>query len=50
MKEAISNLLNAVGAMSEVLKVFYDNLIKQGFTKQEALYLTNDYMKAVFRK
>lgn len=34
--------------MSEVLKVFYDNLIKQGLTKQEALYLTNDYMKAVF--
>lgn len=23
--------------MSEVLKVFYDNLIKQGFTKQEVL-------------
>lgn len=36
--------------MSEVLKVFYDNLIKQGFTKQEALYLTKDYMKAVFGK
>ena len=33
-----------------MLKVFYDNLIKQGFTKQEALYLTGDYMKVVFGK
>lgn len=50
MKDGISNLLNAVGAMSEVLRVFYDNLVKQGFTNQEALYLTSDYMKAVFGK
>lgn len=50
MKEDISNLLNAVGAMSELLKVFYDNLIKQGFSQKEALYLTGDYMKAVFGK
>lgn len=49
MKDDISNLINAVGAMSELLKVFYDNLIKQGFTNQEALYLTSDYMKMMFR-
>ena len=36
--------------MSEMLKVFYDNLIKQGFSQIEALYLTSDYMKAVFGK
>ena len=48
MKEDIENIINAVGAMSEMLKVFYDNLIKQGFTNQEALRLTSDYMKAVF--
>lgn len=50
MKEDVSNLLNAVGAISEMLKVFYDNLIKQGFSQKEALYLTSDYMKAVFGK
>lgn len=50
MKEDISNLLNAVGTISEMLKVFYDNLIKQGFSQKEALYLTSDYMKAVFGK
>lgn len=50
MKEDISSLLNAVGAMSEMLKVFYDNLIKQGFSQKEALSLTSDYMKAVFGK
>ena len=48
MKEEISSVLNAVGAMAEVLMVFYENLIKQGFTKQEALYLVSDYMKTVF--
>jgi hypothetical protein len=36
--------------MSELLKVFYDNLIKQGFSQKEALCLTGDYMKAVFGK
>lgn len=50
MKEEVSNLLNAVGAMSEVLRVFYDNLIKQGFSEKEALYLTDNYIKAVFGK
>lgn len=50
MKQDISSLLNAVGSMSEMLKVFYDNLIKQGFSQKEALYLTSDYMKAVFGK
>lgn len=50
MKDGISNLLNAVGAMSEMLRVFYDNLIKQGFSQEEALYLTSDYMKAVLGK
>ena len=48
MKEEISSVLNAVGAMAEVLMVFYENLIKHGFTKQEALYLVSDYMKTVF--
>lgn len=36
--------------MSEMLKVFYDNLIKQGFSQKEALYLTSDCIKAVFGK
>lgn len=48
MNEEISSVLNAVGAMAEVLRVFYENLVEHGFTKQEALYLVSDYMKTVF--
>lgn len=39
MKKDITNLLDAVGAMSEVPKIFY---------QKETLRLTSDYMKAVF--
>ena len=40
----------SVGAMSELLKMFYDSLIQQGFTPEQAIQLTSDYMKAVFGK
>ena len=50
MKQDISELINATGAMAELMKVFYDELIKQGFSKIEAIQLTSDYMKAVFGK
>ena len=39
-----------VGAMSELLKMFYDSLIQQNFTPEQAIQLTGDYMKAVFGK
>lgn len=42
------NFVNALGVMAETLKVFYDGLIKQGFTKQEAIYLTGSCMKMLF--
>lgn len=40
----------SVGAMSELLKMFYDSLIQQNFTPEQAIQLTSDYMKAVFGK
>ena len=36
MNKEIQKLLDSVGAMTEMLRLFYDNLIKQGFTNQEA--------------
>lgn len=40
----------SVGAMSELLRMFYDSLIQQNFTPEQAIQLTSDYMKAVFGK
>ena len=40
----------SVCAMSELLRMFYDSLIKQNFTPEQAIQLTSDYMKAVFGK
>ena len=58
IKEEIYNLMQnevekmkiGVGAMSELLKMFYDSLIQNKFTPMQALALTCDYMKAVFGK
>ena len=44
----LENFVNALGAMAETLKVFHDRLINQGFTKQEAIYLTGCCMKMLF--
>lgn len=58
IKEGIYNLMQnevekmkiGVGAMSELLRMFYDSLIQQNFTPEQAIQLTSDYMKAVFGK
>ena len=58
IKEEIYNLMQnevekmkiGVGAMSELLRMFYDSLIQQNFTPDQAIQLTSDYMKAVFGK
>ena len=58
IKEEIYNLMQnevekmkvGVGAMSELLRMFYDSLIQQNFTPEQAIQLTSDYMKAVFGK
>ena len=50
MKQDISELINATGAITELMKVFYDGLIKQSFSKAEAIQLTSNYMKVVLGK
>ena len=58
IKKEIYNLMQneaekmkiGVGAMSELLKMFYDSLIQNNFTPDQAILLTSDYMKAVFGK
>lgn len=36
--------------LSSLLKMFYDSLIQNNFTPDQAILLTSDYMKAVFGK
>ena len=49
-KEKVEEVKVSVGAMSELLRMFYGSLIQQGFTPDQAILLTSDYMKAVFGK
>ena len=50
MQNEVEKMKIGVGAMSELLRMFYDSLIQQGFTTDQAIHLTSDYMKAVFGK
>ena len=50
MQNEVEKMKIGVGAMSELLKMFYDSLIQQNFTPEQAIQLTSDYMKAVFGK
>ena len=50
MENEVEKMKIGVGAMSELLKMFYDSLIQQNFTPEQAIQLTGDYMKAVFGK
>ena len=50
MQNEVEKMKVGVGAMSELLRMFYDSLIQQNFTPDQAIQLTSDYMKAVFGK
>lgn len=50
MENEVEKMKIGVGAMSELLRMLYDSLIKQNFTQEQAIQLTSDYMKAVFGK
>ena len=50
MQNEVEKMKIGVGAMAELLRMFYDSLIQQGFTPDQSIQLTSDYMKAVFGK
>ena len=50
MQNEVEKMKSGVGAMAELLKMFYDSLIQNNFTPDQAILLTSDYMKAVFEK
>ena len=50
MENEVEKMKIGVGAMAELLRTFYDSLIQNNFTPDQAILLTSDYMKAVFGK
>lgn len=49
-REELDNLINSIGAMTELIRLFYEDLIKQGFTEKQSLYLTSEWMVGTFTK
>ena len=47
---ALKDFINSVGALTEVAKILNDSLKRQGFDDRESLYLTGEFLKAVFGK
>ena len=39
----IENIVDAVGALGEILGVYRDSLLKNGFTRNEAIVLCEDF-------
>lgn len=46
MNNPAQEAILAIGALAEVCGEFYRQLMKQGFSKTEALSLTSDYLRA----
>ena len=44
MSNEVENLVNAIGAVAELTKQFYDRLKDAGFEKEDALYLTGKFI------
>ena len=41
------DILNSIGAISEMLDVFHSQLISRGFDRGDALYLTGEFLKTI---
>lgn len=44
MREDVRELIMAIGAVAEMCGELYRQLIKNGFTEAQALYMTRDYL------
>ena len=44
MSDAVKELVTAIGAISETLGLLRESLIKNGFTRQEAVQMCNTYL------
>ena len=45
MNEELKNLITAVGILAELMRLLREELLKNGFTRQETMYLVAEFMK-----
>lgn len=45
----MKDLITAVGALAELMRMFRDELLKNGFTRREAIQLTQEFMAEQIR-
>jgi hypothetical protein len=45
MNEGLKKLINAVGVLAEMMRLLREELLKNGFTRAEAIYLVGEFMK-----
>ena len=43
--DKIKNLIESIGAISEVTKLWYDSFLSRGFSESQALYLAIEILK-----
>lgn len=44
MTSQVQNLIAAIGSLAEMCGIFYQQLLKNGFSKKQALELTKEYL------
>lgn len=49
-EEQIRQLIESIGGMCEMTRLWYDGFIAQGFTEVQALYLAGDLLKDMMKK
>lgn len=47
--KSVQDFINGIGVIAETTKLHYDALLKVGFTRQNALYLTGEFMKIMVK-
>jgi hypothetical protein len=47
LSDDLDNLLKSIGALSELLGIIRDKFIKNGFTREESIYLTGVLLQSV---
>lgn len=48
MNDEVRKLADSIGALAEIMGIFYKNLLKQGFRAKEALELTKTYLMVIY--
>lgn len=50
MSDELENLINSIGALSELLGMIRDEFIKNGFTREESVYLIGVILETIIKK